>query len=161
MRRSKSIGAIVAGLHDLLDSFRSSDYLCPSDKSWAFECGSILYGALTKGMHSMGIWSPFPIEPFTGLSLYDVATRARLMKSPTWLHVNSGYTKNSGYNHSGFGQSGFGQSGHSHSVSCQNGCNHNCSLGTQVSAIVNRVCLEDTGLDLQDYQEEEKKGNET
>ena len=131
MRRSKSIGAIVAGLHDLLDRFRSCDYQCPSSNSLSFECGCILYGALTKGMHSMGIWSPFPIEPFAGLSLHDVVNKAILMKSPAWRPA-SGYSPS-----------------------------HSCSLLLQVTEVVNRVWVEATGLDLQDYQEKEKKDIET
>jgi hypothetical protein len=141
MRRSKSIGAIVAGLHDLLDRYRSSDYVCPSGKVWAFECGSILYGALTKGMHSMGVWSPFPIEPFAGLSLHHVATKAKLMKSPAWLPSNSTFDQRN------FNQNDFKQIGK----------NHSCSLGLPVSEMVNRVWVEATGLDLQEYQEKEKK----
>ena len=130
MRRLKSIAAIVAELHNLLDHFRSNDYLCPDDRSLGFECGSMLYGALTKGMHSMGVWSPYPIEPFAGLSLHDVVTKAKLMKSPAWRPYNSKYS-------------------------------HICSLSSQVSGVVNKIWVEATGLDLQDYQEKEKKGNET
>jgi hypothetical protein len=63
--RVKAVGTIVSQLHDLLDGFRRNDYRCPNGGS-SFECGCMLYGALTKEMDLAGLLVPYPVAPFSG-----------------------------------------------------------------------------------------------
>jgi hypothetical protein len=43
---------------------------------------------------------------------------------------------------------------------CDSNYKHSCRLDSQVSKVVDRVWEEATGLDLHDYQEKVRKGNE-
>ncbi|KAK3208892.1 hypothetical protein GRF29_69g21024 [Pseudopithomyces chartarum] len=54
--RVQGIDAIVAQLHDLLSEYGNPNYSCPSG-NYSFECGSILFGALTREMQSAGLYN--------------------------------------------------------------------------------------------------------
>jgi hypothetical protein len=116
--RIDTIGLVVSRLHDLLDEFRQGDYECPSGIS-SFECGSILYGALTKGMESSGLLSPFPTAPFAGLTFEELRAKVHGMRAPTWS--NSGYKRN---------------------------CPHPCDLSSRVVEIADKAGAEVLGLSL-------------
>lgn len=81
--RIDTIALVVSQLHDLLDEFRQRDYECPSGVN-SFECGSMLYGALTKEMEASGLLSPFPTAPFAGMTFEELRTKIHGMKAPTW-----------------------------------------------------------------------------
>jgi hypothetical protein len=88
--RIDTIGLVVSQLHDLLDEFRQRDYKCPSGVS-SFECGSMLYGALTKEMEVSGLLSPFPTAPFAEMTFEELRTKIYEMRAPAW---SSGHRRN-------------------------------------------------------------------
>lgn len=88
--RIDTIGHVVSQLHDLLDEFRQINYQCPSGVS-SFECGSMLYGALTKGMEASSLLSSFPTAPFAGMTFEELCTKIYGMRAPTWS--NSGHRR--------------------------------------------------------------------
>lgn len=79
--RKQAIGTIFSKLQALLQEFRSPLYRCPSGDS--FECGSILYGALTKEMELQGLL-PVPTEPYSGLNVSELYTKMQRIRSPSW-----------------------------------------------------------------------------
>jgi hypothetical protein len=76
------IGTLVARVHDLLEEYRSPNYRCP--EGYSFECGSILYGALSKQMKPAGLLEPYPVAPFSGLGFDETNSKLRDFKSPEW-----------------------------------------------------------------------------
>jgi hypothetical protein len=83
--RIHDIGTLVARLHDLLEEYRNPNYVCPKG-SHSFECGSILYGALSKQMKSAGLLEPYPVAPFSGMSFEEIYSKVRQFKSPKWCY---------------------------------------------------------------------------
>jgi hypothetical protein len=81
-QRQESIDQIITALHDLLDGFRESREPC------SFECDSILLGALTKQMHTRGLFSPRPALPLLGFNFATTAKSIRDIHSPVWISVN-------------------------------------------------------------------------
>ncbi|KAF2810992.1 uncharacterized protein BDZ99DRAFT_508368 [Mytilinidion resinicola] len=84
--RIHAIHALVSQLHSLLDEYHSADYSCPRN-GYSFECGSMLYGALTKQMESLELLAPQPVAPFSGMSLRELDSKMRNIKSPLWCFI--------------------------------------------------------------------------
>jgi hypothetical protein len=87
----------MSSLHELLDTYQSTLYICPHSSEHSFQCGSFLLGALTKQMAGLGILLPRPEVPFQGMSLRTLRSSVRNVKSPIWCHENNGYE--SSYQH--------------------------------------------------------------
>lgn len=120
--RNQAIGTVVSQLHNLLDEYRNTNYCCPSG-NYSFECGSILYGALTKEMDSLGLLVPYPVTPFSGISFWEIYSKVHNMKSPMWCNLGSGRYKSQ----------------------------HSCNLNEKVRKIANRVMYGVNGLKLKDF----------
>ncbi|KAF1959275.1 hypothetical protein CC80DRAFT_585679 [Byssothecium circinans] len=120
--RVQAIDAIISQLHDLLDKYSDANYSCSCD-FYSFECSSILYGALTKGMNQLGLLLPYPVAPFSGTSYQDLHERPFKIKSPNLSHPSKEKYK----------------------------APHFCSLKVQVRGVINRVRRSVNGLDLEDF----------
>ena len=83
--RMQAISTIFSQLQALLDEYRSQSYKCPSGDS--FECGSMLFGALTKEMELQGLF-PVPKTPFVGWSISELYTKIQRIRSPSWSCSN-------------------------------------------------------------------------
>lgn len=114
------MGTIFSQLQVLLQEFRSPLYQCPRGDS--FECGSILYGALTKEMELQGLL-PIPIAPYSGLSFSELYTKMQRIRSPRWCRPDK----------------------HKRGP-------HPCDLGAKVMEIVEPVTLLPNGLELKDFE---------
>lgn len=101
------MSTVFSQLQALLDEYRSQSYRCPSGDS--FECGSVLFGALTKEMERQGLL-PVPTAPFTGWSISELYTKIQRIRSPSWS--SPGKSKKS---------------------------RHHCDLGARVMAIADPV----------------------
>lgn len=112
------MGTVISQLHDLLDEYRHRDYHCPSGIN-SFECGSMLHGALTKGMQLSGLLAPYPVAPFSGMSFGELCSKVYELKSPVWS--DAGYKRDH---------------------------RHPCSLKERVAKIVDKAMNEVTGLEL-------------
>src|SRR5262245_23173728 len=99
------------------------DYTCPRDMD-SFECGSILYGALTKGMDSLQLLEPYPAAPFSGISFEVLCLKACNIRSPRWSDPRGMY----GY-----------------------GNEHPCYLNRKVADIAAKVMNGIHGLELKDF----------
>jgi hypothetical protein len=77
------MGTAISRLQSLLEEYRNPHYECPDGRS--FECGSILYGALTKEMEFQGLL-PVPIAPFSGLSMSKLYKKLQSIRSPLWTY---------------------------------------------------------------------------
>jgi hypothetical protein len=80
--RMQAISTVISQLQDLIQEYRNPLYQCPSGES--FECGSILYGALTKEMELQGLL-PVPTAPFSGLSVSELRIKMQRIRSPSWV----------------------------------------------------------------------------
>ncbi|KAB8212786.1 hypothetical protein BDV33DRAFT_197233 [Aspergillus novoparasiticus] len=78
MRRYDAITLILSSLAKLRDAFLDGSRGC------TFECSSLMFGALTKQMHSNGLLYPQPEAPFIGLNYKGLVETARAIKSPKW-----------------------------------------------------------------------------
>lgn len=92
LRRHDAISVIFSTLNKRRDAFLSGSRGC------SFECGSIMFGALTKHMHSNSLLSPQPRTPFIGLNYNGLMKAVHDFKSPEWNPSNSSYS--SFYQHS-------------------------------------------------------------
>jgi hypothetical protein len=72
----------IAGLAVQLDKTR--DELQSGSKGCGFECSSIMYGALTKEMHSNTLFSRRLAAPFPYLSYRSLVQKMLSFKSPEW-----------------------------------------------------------------------------
>ena len=106
-------------LQDLLQEFRNPLYRCPSGDS--FECGSMLYGALSKEMELQGLL-PVPTAPFYDISVSELYTKMQRIRSPSWCRP------------------GKSKKGH-----------HHCNLGEKVMAIADPVTRLANGPELKDF----------
>ncbi|KAH6622467.1 hypothetical protein C7974DRAFT_315095 [Boeremia exigua] len=86
LRRHRVIDSIRAGLNAQLATYRSARYICPVNTSYSFQCGSMLFGALTKQMDSAQLSSLRPTNTFLGLSFDALCFEVRLIKSSLWWH---------------------------------------------------------------------------
>lgn len=120
--RIEAIGTIISQLHGLLDEYRSTDYCCPSG-NYSFECGSILYGALTKEMDSLGLLVPYQVAPFPAMSFSEIYSKVHNVKSPMWSNPGSGRYRSQ----------------------------HSCNLNEKVTEIANSVMYGVNGLKLKDF----------
>jgi hypothetical protein len=102
-----AIESVIEGLQSLLDKYRNNEYLCEHshDKQrnqrnhrnhrnhdshdYSFECGSFLFGALTKQMDAHGLLSPRPEVPFPNYSFDGICSKLRTFKSPSWAEPDS------------------------------------------------------------------------
>lgn len=136
--RNQAISVIVSNLKNLLEKFRSTDYKCPfkghydnyrrgyhqvSPNQYSFECGSMLYGALTKGLDSLGLMAPYTSTSFPDTSFQEIYSKACNIKSPKWY------------------------SSVEHNPSL-----HSCSLNAEVKPMVDEVMNSIKGLDLRDFR---------
>ncbi|CBY01697.1 hypothetical protein IAQ61_010068 [Plenodomus lingam] len=80
--RTQAIDTIFSQLQSLLEELGSPQYQCPS--GYPFECGSMLYGALTKEMDLQQLL-PAPVAPYSGLSMVEVYKRIQRIRSPVWF----------------------------------------------------------------------------
>jgi hypothetical protein len=83
-KRYQAIESIISQLHEFLEKYRNSNYQCPQDKSWSFQCGCFLLGALTKEMDRMELLSPRPEVPFAKLSFEGIWEKLKSTQSPAW-----------------------------------------------------------------------------
>lgn len=124
--RNIAIGSVITKLQKLLDEYRSPNYIC-----WAlggsFECGSILYGALAKGMDSLGVLLPSKNATFSRLSIQEFCSAALNMRSPRWC---------------GGGSGGLGV----------HNSNHLCNITERIRLIVNDVQDKITGFQLSHFE---------
>ncbi|OJI99232.1 hypothetical protein ASPVEDRAFT_50748 [Aspergillus versicolor CBS 583.65] len=78
-QRQENIDRLVGLIHDkhgeLLTGFRGC----------CFECSSIMYGALTREMHKVGLLSPRPAAPFVGWSRRGLVQKIRSFRDPQWI----------------------------------------------------------------------------
>lgn len=79
--QKKAVGTIISQLKSLVEEYRDPHYQCPHGVS--FECGSMLYGALSKELELHGL-SPFPTAPYTGFSVSELSVKMRKIRSPSW-----------------------------------------------------------------------------
>lgn len=78
-RRQEAISGLVLQIHNKRDQFLYANQGC------GFECSSIMYGALTKQMHSNALLSPRPEAPFPGRSYSALAKTVVSFKLPQWF----------------------------------------------------------------------------
>lgn len=132
LRRCQAIDLAIVELHKLLDKYRSSSYTCPQDTTLSDLCGSFKLGALTRDLDGWSLLSPRPEMPFDGMSFNELCSKALGTKFRKWqadLSTKSPY--NSPAKPSG---------------AKTGGSLHNCSLATDVAAVVNRASAKVVGL---------------
>jgi hypothetical protein len=84
-KRQELIDRILSALHELATNLRDDKDGC------SFDCRSMLLGALIKQMHSRGLHSPRPIEPFLGFSFDSIVKSVSEMSSPDSYHGQHSY----------------------------------------------------------------------
>ncbi|EQL37997.1 hypothetical protein BDFG_01014 [Blastomyces dermatitidis ATCC 26199] len=77
--RQKAIENRITQLHERRESFLKGDRGC------GFECSSIMFGALTKHMHSNNLLSPRPVAPFEELNYRDLIDKLLSLQEPRWF----------------------------------------------------------------------------
>ncbi|KAF2790571.1 hypothetical protein K505DRAFT_282387 [Melanomma pulvis-pyrius CBS 109.77] len=122
--RMQAIGTVISKLQDLLNEYRNPLYQCAKGSS-SFECGSILYGALTKGMELAGLLEPYPVAPFPGLGVWELYEKVKCLRSPSWCSMVEYYRSTS---------------------------RHPCSLSDRVVEIADTAIRFADGLDLKDFK---------
>ncbi|KAK2752502.1 hypothetical protein FQN54_008095 [Arachnomyces sp. PD_36] len=99
-RREKAISDIVFLLRERRKAFLNDSQGC------GFECRSIMYGALSKQLRSIGLLSPRPTAPFSGLEYKLIVQRVLAFESPRWYGSSLGYSgRGSKYVHDCFSSS--------------------------------------------------------
>lgn len=76
--RQENIDSVIRLLYD------TRDQLLHAARGCSFECGSIMYGALTKEMLSAGLLSPRPAAPFPGWSYKILVQQVLSFRVPRW-----------------------------------------------------------------------------
>jgi len=130
-KRYQAIEAIISGIHDQFDKFRSSKYICPSKNAVSLQCGSMLLGALTKGVDSVNMLLPRPEVPFSGYNFEDLCNQLRRVQSPQWYDGPCTYSQNYNYNY-----------GPQHTIQQQ----HGCTLTGFVNSIITAAEIHTKGL---------------
>ncbi|RYN23429.1 hypothetical protein AA0112_g9345 [Alternaria arborescens] len=82
--RYQAIEFFIEGLHDRLEKYRSTDYVCPYDANWSFLCGSFLLGGMMKELSRLGLYQPRPEVPFTSLSFNNLCDLVRDIRDVQW-----------------------------------------------------------------------------
>lgn len=118
--RCQAIERVVGGVHSLLENYRSSHYTCPTDRGQSFECGSFLFGALTKRLNEHKYLSPRPDVPYRGLSFDRICSEVEVMESPGW------YTQD----YRGYARL------------------HACTVNSQIKVVVEKARISVSGLEL-------------
>ncbi|KAF2117932.1 hypothetical protein BDV96DRAFT_644269 [Lophiotrema nucula] len=126
-RRYQAIEAIMSGLDEWLDIYRSETYSCSDDKRRSSECGSILLGSLDRQIRAKGLSSPRPEVPFDGLSFEDVCCKVCSLKSPEWYDSSN---RNHGY---------------------YNPIAHPCGFKTSVHSMADNVAATTKGLSIDSF----------
>lgn len=116
--------AIVSGLADQLDWYHSATYTCPANSELSFQCGCMLFGALTKQMDPLNLIK----RPRFKQTLDALCAKVRSIKSPTWYHGTYNYHHSSYYGSS-------------------NDC-HSCKISTYVNSVVDSAVARVAGLSL-------------
>lgn len=124
LRRDQAMEAIVSGLADQLDWYRSATYTCPANSEYSFQCGCMLFGALTKQMDPLDLIK----RPRCKQTLDALCTKVRSIESPTWYHGT--------YNHH--------RSFHYGSSNDR----HSCNISTDINSIVDSAVARVAGLSL-------------
>ncbi|KAH7125634.1 hypothetical protein B0J11DRAFT_310897 [Dendryphion nanum] len=124
--RFQAIESIISQLYDLQEILFSEDYQCQSNSKSSHECGSMLYGVLTKEIHRLGLMSPYPEPPFEGLGFQDLSNKLQTMKKSRWG------TSADSQNYRGF-------------------VHHTCSVITEVQPMINKTSEKLCGLVLADF----------
>jgi hypothetical protein len=86
--RLQAIVTVVSRLRDLLDENGNPSYQCPHS-CHSFECGSILYGALSRQMRSAGLPTDPPTALCYGLGFWETYTKLQDIKSPVWYDLRN------------------------------------------------------------------------
>ncbi|RAL02499.1 uncharacterized protein BO80DRAFT_379015 [Aspergillus ibericus CBS 121593] len=82
-RRQEAINNLVVLVHETREALLSGSQGC------GFECSSMMYGALSKQMHSSNLLSPRPAAPFPNLIYKDLVQQLLAFKSPRWYGYDS------------------------------------------------------------------------
>ena len=90
-KRQGAIGGLIFRLEETRDELQNGSKGC------GFECSSIMYGALTKQMHSNDLLSLRPVAPFPDLNYRSLMQKVLSFRSPVWYGPVSYY---SNYRHS-------------------------------------------------------------
>jgi hypothetical protein len=85
-RRQAAVNKLIQILHERREDLLSGIRGC------GFECSSIMYGALSKGMHSNDLLSPRPAAPFPNLNYKYLVRKVLSFVSPQWKDSYSGYS---------------------------------------------------------------------
>lgn len=85
-RRQQAIGSLVTRLHTGQATYRSKLYNCPEKSENSFECGSMMFGALAKGMDDLGLplfglWG----TTYDGLTFTGLSEKIKSLESPKWF----------------------------------------------------------------------------
>ncbi|KAK7190964.1 hypothetical protein PSPO01_03127 [Paraphaeosphaeria sporulosa] len=127
LKRYKAMESIIESLHGLREMYLDPNYICFQSAPSSFTCGSMLYGAISKGMFAIDILSPRPQIPFTGMTFERLCTDVCDFKYPSAAGNSSYY-----YNH--------------HQT-------HYCNLTTAVTRVVDSVVGTVGGFYLQTLKE--------
>ena len=90
-KRYQAIESVVESLHQCVEKYGRSDYVCVYNSSLSFQCGSFLLGGMTKELSRLGLKSPRPEIPFPGLSCKKLCKLVQGMNSPRWSPEASYY----------------------------------------------------------------------
>lgn len=77
-RRQAAIEKIICQLYETQEAFLHGTRGC------GFECSSIMYGALSKHMQSVGLLRSKPRAPFLRLNYNHLAKNVLSFRSPQW-----------------------------------------------------------------------------
>lgn len=84
--RQVAINNLIQFVHDTREA------LLRGIRGCGFECSSIMYGALSKEMHSNDLLSPRPAAPFPDLNYKYLVWKVLSFASPRWKDSSSGYS---------------------------------------------------------------------
>jgi hypothetical protein len=89
-RRQAAVNNLIQVLHETREAFLSGIRGC------GFECSSIMYGALSKQMHSNDLLLPRPAAPFPNLNYTYLVRKVLSFASPQWKdpYYGSSYCHN-------------------------------------------------------------------
>ncbi|KAF2833803.1 hypothetical protein CC86DRAFT_311913 [Ophiobolus disseminans] len=82
-RRAQTIKKALETCHQCMNEW-ADDYHCAKGVRNSFACGSILLGALMKGLHRLKLLSPPPSAPFPGWSIVSICQNLAQIPSATW-----------------------------------------------------------------------------
>lgn len=82
--RYQAIEFFIEALHDRLEKYQSTDYVCPYDASRSFLCGSFLLGGMMKELSRLGLYQPRPEVPFTSLSFNGLCDLVQDIRDIQW-----------------------------------------------------------------------------